>query len=277
MNHNRHPSSASQTNLLWGLAYILFMMGCVSVTPTQDSGVTPVIQEGPATIIGEQNRQPCTSPHSSLRSGNPVYIDGSGLFVTDFSNKCGRRNIESDSHFSVMGLPCSGGEGALDYRGERRKASLVRFHMDVGCAMKNADPQTAGSIVRNSLGLGQNAKPSAVSAMSVQLWEVPMFGDLGVGEDVSLRTVSGVRYFPEMDESKPLRVKLYGKENSWVATNEWYEMEADIFVTGSNKFRTTLVRARRLEKRDLKDLKDRCERSQSAAACSSVLAGGMRH
>jgi|GEM_PF-4771454 len=267
--HSLHRKTSAAIS--WSL--LLVVGGCVSTQQT--SSQTPGTQGNTPSIYSPTtNKQKCQTPHPELSAGQAVVIDGSNFFVTGFSKTCGKR-VEQDSDFALMGLPCSGGNGTFDFRGERKKASLVRFHMDVGCPMKNSSPAIASSIVRSAVGLASTAQPTAINAMSVQVWEVPSFADLGVGEYVALRTMAGVQFFKDMNETTPLRVKLYGKENSWIPSKQWYEMEANIYISGYTSFRTELISAKIMNRSDKRSLKKRCLRSRSAAACKAVLSEDM--
>ncbi len=260
--------------LSWAL--LLTASGCVTTTNQSTPEPEPVSGVSNPTA-GSNDSSSCLSEHPNLRADKAMNINDSGLFVTSFVNTCGRNKVESDSDFSVMGLPCSAGEGTFDFRGERKKASLVRFHLDVGCPMQNARPESVNMIVRNALGLVPPAKAVALNAMSIQIWELPQFSDLGVGEYVALRTVSGVQFFKQMDESTPLRVTLYGKESSWVASKQWYRMEANIYLTGHTSFRAQLLRASLMKSSDLRQLSKKCSHSRFSAACKAVLSGELSH
>ncbi len=270
----RQLSARRSLHKALSIACLISWAGCVSPQQPKSFEETQPSEHTIKSYPHKSEQQPCINPHPELRAGQAININEAGLFVTSFEKTCRRKKVEADSNYSVMGLPCSAGGGTFDFRGERKKASLVRFHMDVGCPMKNSDASAVASAVRSRIGLSPEAKPVAIHAMSVQVWEIPELRDLGVGEYVALRTMPGLQFFRGMNEQTPLRVRLYGKENSWVPSDKWYQMDADIYLSGYTTFRTELVSAQIMDRSSLKQLKQKCSRSRSPASCDAVLSAG---
>ena len=91
------------------------------------------------------------------------------------------------------------------------------------------------------------------------------------GFTVDLRTNDAVeKVWPKLVKGEPLRVRLVGRENAWVAGDNLYIVEADIFVTVKNRFRMTIANVKVLDVEAKEEVKGRCEALRPRRNCLNV-------
>jgi hypothetical protein len=184
----------------------------------------------------------------------------------------GRKGYFDDSPWVAMGIPCTGGGGVVDYRGTNiYNPKIVSFVISTDCPMFPSDLQVVRKLGQDGFGLKSEAKLVAYVPFIVQYWELPGFRDSDVGFTVDLRTTQALTVaWKRFLDLEPLRVWLYGRENSWMVGGHFYAIEADLIYTQQHRFRLQVVKVKALNESEQQEVKARCEALRPSRKCHQV-------
>ncbi len=219
---------------------------------------------------------------AALEKGEPVAItpplsSAAGNYViTKIFRMCTTRDntpgMELNSPWLAMGIPCSGGDGRVDWKGTNYlRPKLVQLIVANDCPMAPPDSQGLKELANKEFGIPMESLVGAYTPFIVQFWEIPSLGESDVGFSIDLRdSEARTTTWGKMVKGEPLRVVLIGRENAWTQTDQLYMVEADVVITTKNRFRLKPVSVKPMTQKDVEAARTRCEALRPARNCSSV-------
>jgi hypothetical protein len=213
---------------------------------------------------------------AALPSDPPVVLPGKSVVLTRLLKPCvtrdGHKGWQKDTPYLVMGFPCTGGNGRIDITGHHYESpKLVGFILGTDCGMAPGSKEQAEKLVDEALQLPKEAKPVAYTPFVVQFWEVSGMEDADTGYTVELRSPPAVEgLWRKFIKGEPIRVSLYGRENTWAQGDNFYFVEADLKLTGRREFQLAVVQAKSLSKDEIGQVKSRCEALRPRRNCAEV-------
>jgi len=208
----------------------------------------------------------------------PPFSSAAGNYViTKIFRTCTTRDntpgMELTSPWLAMGIPCSGGDGRVDWKGTNYlRPKLVQLIVANDCPMGPPDSQSLKELAHKEFGIPMESLVGAYTPFIVQFWEIPSLGESDVGFSVDLRDNDArTKTWANMvSKGEALRVVLIGRENAWTQTDQLYMVEADVVVTTKNRFRLKPVSVKPMTQKDVEAARTRCEALRPARNCSSV-------
>jgi len=183
----------------------------------------------------------------------------------------GRRGVTKKTPWLAMGFPCTGGSGRIDIKGNYMKPKLVSFIIGTDCAMA---PQAQDQVKRigvSTFDLPSESRLMAYTPFVVQYWEVPGMTDADTGYAVELRSAPALEgIWKRVRDNQVFRVRLFGRENTWAPGGHFYQVEADVRLTGRNAFQLAIASVKHLSSEELQAVKRRCEALKPERNCSAV-------
>ncbi|MCX6119547.1 MAG: hypothetical protein NT027_18575 [Proteobacteria bacterium] len=215
-------------------------------------------------------------PIENYSYDDPRFLEKSKVILTRISGACvnasGTEGYLPDSGWMVMGFPCSGGEGRIDWKGTNYNApKMVSFLLDTNCPMAPLDHKKLSLLVNEEMHFTPERPMSAFNPFMVQYWEFQGLDDADASLTVDIRSNKGLTtIWNQFISAKPLKILLYGRENAWVPGNHLYEVDADIQWVSKNRFTLRVNRAKALKPEDIALVKARCEALRPERDCSKV-------
>lgn len=208
----------------------------------------------------------------------PPFSSASGRYVvTKIFRSCTTRDnapgMELNSPWLAMGIPCSGGDGRVDWKGTNYlRPKLVQLIVANDCPMGPPDSQGVKELANKEFGIPMESLVGAYTPFIVQFWEIPSLGESDVGFSVDLRDSDArTKTWGNMvTKGEALRVVLIGRENAWTQTDQLYMVEADVVITTKNRFRLKPVSVKPMTPKDVEAARTRCEALRPARNCASV-------
>jgi len=222
-----------------------------------------------------QAADPCVA-YGKMPGEPPQTVPNMGIVVTRMLKPCvtrdGHRGYFENSPWMAMGFPCTGTEGRVDWKGTNYlRPKMASFIVSTDCGMAPPDPKDVVSAVTQAFGFPASAPLLAYNPFVVQYWEIPVISEADTGFTVDLRTNEAVeKVWPKLVKGEPLRVRLVGRENAWVAGDNLYIIEADLFVTQKNRFRLQVFEVKVLDPESKEAVKSRCEALRPRRNCLNV-------
>ena len=212
---------------------------------------------------------------SELPHDPPVVLPGQNVVLTRLMRPCvtraGQRGYEKTTPYLAMGFPCTGGSGRIEVRGHYANPKIVSFLLGTDCGMAPASAATVQSLLQKAFALPAGSKLAAYTPFVVQYWEIPSTGDADIGYTMELRSAAAVEgLWRRFQQSQPIRVQLYGRENSWAQGDNFYSVEADLKLTGRTSFQLQLVKVKPLSKDETAGIRARCEALRPKRDCTDV-------
>jgi hypothetical protein len=206
----------------------------------------------------------------------PIFLPESKVFVTRIMSQClapdGKVGHRKNASWMVMGFPCTGGEGRIDWKGTNyNKPKMVSFLLETSCPMAPTDKTKIQKEAFERLGISKEANLVAFNPFVIQYWEIPSYGDADTSFAVDLRSNKGLdEGWANFIKPKPMRIFLVGRENAWVPGNFMYAVEGDLHWVNKNRFTFKVEKARLLGTDELLNVKTRCEALKPPRDCSRV-------
>ena len=205
----------------------------------------------------------------------PIYLAGKGVVLTRLVKTCvthdGRRGYEKGTPWMAMGFPCTGGSGRIEIKGHYSNPHMVSFILSTDCGMSPAGRDAVQQLVASTLQLPKEDKLLAYTPFVVQYWEAPALSDADTGYAIDLRSPAAREgAWRRFQKSQPIRVNLYGREDTWVPGESFYFVEADLRQTGRTSFRLDVVQVKSLSKEETAQVKQRCEALRPRRKCTDV-------
>jgi hypothetical protein len=183
----------------------------------------------------------------------------------------GRRGYTKKTPWLAMGFPCTGGSGRIDIKGHYHNPKLVSFIIGTDCAMAPSSHDQVRQIATTEFGLPSEARLMAYNPFVVQFWEIPGMTDSDTGYAIDLRSAPAIEgLWKKVRENQSFRVRLFGRENTWAPGGDFYQVEADLRLTGRLGFQISVVSVKALSSEELRQLKARCEALRPERNCSAV-------
>lgn len=207
----------------------------------------------------------------------PYFLSEQPVLFLQFVKACtttnGMPGYGTQSSWTALGVPCSGGLGRIDKRGhETNSPSVVRFQLALNCPMAPARTQDAERAAQKSLNLPGDARLIAFYPLTVEYWEFENSADTGLGSNPTLTSAPGLSNWQKFVNHKSTNfpVKLYGRENSWSQSKFVYEVSANILPENRSQFRIQVQKMRQLSEEEAKTVLDRCKSNESPAGCEEI-------
>jgi hypothetical protein len=171
-----------------------------------------------------------------------------------------------------MGLPCTGGEGRIDWKGTNYLApKMLSFLVDTNCPMFPTDPQTAKLLIVNELGLPNDATLLAFNPFSIQYWEIQGHEDADVSFAIEVRSNKGIGpSWQAFQKETPYRLTLVGRENAFGQGKHMFVFEAEIRPSVKNRFKTNVLQGRVVNSDESTQIKARCMSLKPDRDCAAV-------
>jgi hypothetical protein len=205
----------------------------------------------------------------------PVYASAQGVVVTRIVESCvamdGRRGFTKKTPWLAMGFPCTGGSGRIDIKGNYMNPKLVSFIIGTDCVMAPQGQDQVKRIAISTFDLPAESRLMAYTPFVVQYWEVPGMTDADTGYAVELRSAPALEgIWKRVRDNQAFRVRLFGRENTWAPGGHFYQVEADVRLTGRNAFQLAIASVKHLSSDELQAVKRRCEALKPERNCSAV-------
>ena len=231
--------------------------------PTQGAAKAPPLPPSTCQALGK------------LPSDPPLALPGKNVVLTRFLKPCitpdGRRGYEKTTPYLAMGFPCSGGSGRIEIKGHYANPKMVTFLLGTDCPLAPSSRDSVQQLIGSTFGLPQGVKLVAYTPFVVQYWEVPAMEDADIGYALELRSAPAVEgLWRRFLKHEPVRVHLFGRENTWVPGDSFYAVEADLTQTGRTSFQLQVVQVKALPKEQMAVVKQRCEALRPSRNCSEV-------
>lgn len=250
-------------------------------TPSPLAPPTPIPpEEAPLVAAAPAPSAPASSPDCLVvpifPGDEPVFLPKTKVMLTRMSGPCttptGEAGHLPSSGWMVMGFPCTGGEGRIDWKGTNYFApKMVSFLLDTNCPMAPLDQNTLKQSVIAEAGLSPRSSLVAFNPFVIQYWEVLDYQDADSTFSVDLRIGKSLTTgWNAFIKQTPYKVLLVGRENAWVPGNHMYVVEAEIHGTSKNRFKLAVQTARILKGEELTTIKARCESLKPARDCGKV-------
>lgn len=225
----------------------------------------------------EQYTQPtCIFKHPYFTNLQPpLLINDLKIMVTKFFSPCigtdGSRGFMSNSAWSTMGIPCSGGNGKIDWKGFSYNPKMIIFYLSLNCPMAPTTEIVKNYIGRKVLGLMPSAKLISYTPLLVQYWELDDFSEANVGSNIELRTSHNIKVtWENIKKGAGLKVKIFGRENSWSQDDYFYMALIEIFQTGFKSFKVNVLDFKVLNAIEIAQVKSRCLSLKPPRKCNEV-------
>lgn len=212
---------------------------------------------------------------SKMPHDPPVYAPAQGVVVTRIMESCvamdGRRGFTKKTPWLAMGFPCTGGSGRIDIKGNYMNPKLVSFIIGTDCVMAPQGQDQVKRIAMSTFDLPSESRLMAYTPFVVQYWEVPGMTDADTGYAVELRSAPALEgIWKRVRDNQVFRVRLFGRENTWAPGGHFYQVEADVRLTGRNAFQLTVASVKHLSSDELQAVKRRCEALRPERNCGAV-------
>ena len=126
-------------------------------------------------------------------------------------------------------------------------------------------------MVVSQTGLPPTTRLVAFNPFVVQYWEVVGLPDADTGFAIELRSAPGrEQAWKDLRQNGPLQVKLYGRENTWISGDQFYEVHGAIILTGRRSFRFDVKEVFSLNPEQVDQVRQRCENLRPRRDCASV-------
>ena len=236
-------------------------------TSTADSreqmGPPKPVRDPNCAVLGKMSHEP------------PIYAVGQGVVITRIMESCvamdGRRGFMKKSPWLAMGFPCTGGSGRIDIKGNYQNPKLVSFIIGTDCVMAPQASEQVKKVAASAFDLPSEARLMAYTPFVVQYWEVPGMTDADTGYAVELRSAPAIEgIWKRVRDNQVFRVRLFGRENTWAPGGYFYQVEADVRLTGRNAFQLTVATVKHLSSEELSQVKRRCESLKPERNCAAV-------
>ena len=204
-----------------------------------------------------------------------LFLKDVNVAITTATKTCSDSTVEKgflpESDFIAMGFPCSGGDGRVDWKGSNySKPKMVSFLLETNCLVSSATYVQILTSLEKLAGKKLTGKILAVNPFMVQFWYAPGLDDADASFSIDLRSNRALdkvwnRY---STKNEAIPVHMYGRENAWTNQDAFYAVNGEIFSTGKNRFRLRVNNSEMLEKKQIEDVKKRCETLKPARDCS---------
>lgn len=273
------------------LCLLFLVFGCTRSTPPTAEPVTvkaepkgelplkspassPAPRVRPIDMPLKPTEDPCRVP-SKLNGPPPLVSKPGSLVLTRFLQPCtasdGKSGLEKGSSYLAMGFPCTGGNGRVELKGHYNNPKMVTFVLSTDCPMAPQTKEQAQSILSESLGLPKDVKLAAHTPFVVQFWEIPGMSDADTGYQVELRSAPAVEgLWRRFLKNEPVKVRLYGRENTWAQSGNVFFVEGEIRMTGRTAFSLQVAQVKLMTSTDLSEVKARCEALLPKRNCGEV-------
>jgi len=205
----------------------------------------------------------------------PFYIDNKNIIVTQIVKPCvtrdGNRGFEKGSPWMAMGFPCTGGGGKISTIGNYYNPKVVSFIISTGCSVMPNNLAAVRQAAQESLGIDENMKLLSFNSFVVQFWEIPGLPDADTGFTVEISSPAGRGgQWKRLRKKEPMRVWLYGRENSWSSREQFFKVDAELTLVGSRDFILKVFEAKELQAEEISLVKERCEALRPRRSCFQV-------
>lgn len=210
-----------------------------------------------------------------LEEDPPTYLEGKNVVVTQLMKPCvtrdGNRGYDKKSPWMAMGFPCTAGGGKVSLIGNYYAPKVVSFIISTDCPMSPNSMAMVREAARDSIGLTDEMKLLSFNSFVVQFWEVPGLPDADTGFTIDLSSPAGKEgQWKKLRKKEPMRIWLYGRENSWTSREQFYKVEVEIKLNGNKDFGMSIFGAKRLDDEEIAEVKSRCEQLRPRRNCSQV-------
>jgi hypothetical protein len=231
---------------------------------------TPAPAAKPAKPVDDRCR-----PIAQAEAGLPVVAKGKNLVLTKLMKPCitldGRRGAEKESTYLAMGFPCTGGSGRVEIKGRYHNPNMVTILFGTDCPMAPPTKELAEAALEEALGVPQDLRLLQVTPFVVQYWEIPGMSDADVGFGVELRSSAAREgLWRKLQQQDAVRVRLYGRENTWAQGEHFFQVDADVKLTARTAFSVQVVSVTALKKGEILKARERCEALEPRRNCSAV-------
>lgn len=217
----------------------------------------------------------CNSTESIFQVDNEaLWLKEHGLAITQFTKPCktaeGKKGFSKDSSLTAMGFPCSFHSGKINISGNQWSPKMISFVLATSCPLKEPKDLELAKL-KTALALSESSKVLAVHPFALQYWEAKGLTDADVGFSIDLRSVLARQHvWRKFTEGEPIPVRLFGRENSWGASNNMYEAQALIVYQAPMKFRLDVKAVKLLKQEEIEAAHLRCKKLIPRRRCENV-------
>jgi hypothetical protein len=247
-----------------------------SASPSPDAATTPKSDEKPMPVDPKVPVVADCVADQKMEQFEPILVQKTKTFVTRITSPCatptGAKGHRPQFGWIAMGVPCTGGEGRIDWKGTNYLApKMVSFLFDTTCPMAPRDTSTLLRETNTALGYDAATKMIAFNPFMAQYWEFPDLNEADTSFNPDLRNGKSLTSaWSQFVKGKPLKLLMVGRENAWAPGNFIYVIEAELTFINKNRFTASVINARLLKGDELTAIKTRCEALRPERECQKV-------
>lgn len=255
------------------LVFILVSItSCVSTKSANPTQSSPVKMEPKAP---KKVEIPCYELNGKLKK-LPAFVGEKSIMVNEFLKDCttksGELGYQIGSSWTAMGFPCTGGRGAVDWKGSIYAPKNVSFMFSNNCPMAFKERGEIEEQLREILDIPEKSNLIAYYPFSVVYWEITGFIDRDVGNKVELfSSAARKEAWNRFQANKPVNVTLFGRENAFVRTKHFYRVDGEIQKDGEEDFMFVVNQVEVLNKAQIDEVKKRCKKIKPRRDCDKLL------
>jgi hypothetical protein len=137
--------------------------------------------------------------------------------------------------------------------------------------MAPSTKESVQSLLATSYELPETMKLAAYTPFVVQYWEVNGSSDADIGYAIELRQAPAVDgLWRRFQQNDPIKVHLYGRENTWVQGDNFYAVEGALKMTGRTAFQLQVTQVKTLSRDEIAVVRARCEALRPRRNCTDV-------
>ncbi len=234
--------------------------------------------------LGASESRQTADPDCILRIPNgddatiPKFLAAGPLVVTHMLKPCedpttGKLGFLKQSTWTAMGFPCTAGGARYDWKGSTYNPKLLLFPLSNACPMSPSNPELITKLVVQSLGLDKSASMVAYFPFSLMYWELADGSDADTSNQIEVVTAGNYAFrWKDFQAQEAIKVRLYGKQNSFTPSPVWYEVDAGLLrdLRGQGSFKLTVESVRILDQEALQEVRQRCLDLSPRRRCRQV-------
>lgn len=223
-------------------------------------------------------KSPLDDPHCfkwPLSQKPPVYLKESNVVITKITKSCvtsdGDFGFQEDSSWLAMGFPCTAPSGKVEWQGYHYRPKMISFIVTTSCPMKPKSIEEVKTLVTKEIGFLPSNQLLAYHPFSLQYWELIDYAEADTGFTIEMRNGSTIdKAWKDFQKQVPIRLKLYGRENSWIGGASLYQLDVELLSTGRDRFVLHVVDTHALKEQDIKEARNKCDLLKPPRKCQNV-------
>jgi hypothetical protein len=174
----------------------------------------------------------------STEENVPIWVSEGEFYITKIMNECitsqGNGGFKKGSPWVGMGIPCTRGLNKFRLNGSIWMPKSIKLPFPSNCAI-SITKDKANEMGNLVIGI-EGTKMVALTPAAIAYWELLDYNTAAPGSDVTLvskKTIKSI--WPLLKKDGELRIRLLGKENSWLGKPQYFIFEGSIKINLEEK------------------------------------------